>query len=306
MADFAQRRGLDVDSVKQSAGALKEVAAKYNEIAVDVALAAGGAVPGVGWAADAAALSRSLGKGDLWGAAFDVVGFLPGAGDAIKGAKVAVKAGKARRALNLLKSTVAKSFIKTESAAKAFWKSTGNPAAYKKARNAIKGCDGTAACKKRLADDYDKAAKLKGKQYGSTPRTYSQTTGKKNGDWIPADGRGDGRWRPADTPENAALLDAIKPRKTIDYENGFPKFDRYSKGEVKIPQTGDTGLDLSLATQMHRKKIGDPNWKIPEGYTWHHKEDGTTMQLVPSAINGNASHAGGQALFGTTSTGREF
>lgn len=40
---------------------------------------------------------------------------------------------------------------------------------------------------------------------------------------------------------------------------------------------------------------GRPEWrsKAPEGYTWHHNEDGRTMQLVPEDIHADFLHCGG-------------
>jgi len=35
----------------------------------------------------------------------------------------------------------------------------------------------------------------------------------------------------------------------------------------------------------------------PEGFTWHHVEDGTTMQLVPSDIHAATGHTGGFSLY---------
>ena len=34
----------------------------------------------------------------------------------------------------------------------------------------------------------------------------------------------------------------------------------------------------------------------PEGYTWHHVEDGKTMMLVPSDIHSAVRHTGGASL----------
>lgn len=71
MADFAGRRGLDVNDVKSTAGALKDISQKYGEFAVDAALAAGEALPPpFGTAADVASLGKSLGEGDWWGGSF--------------------------------------------------------------------------------------------------------------------------------------------------------------------------------------------------------------------------------------------
>jgi hypothetical protein len=45
----------------------------------------------------------------------------------------------------------------------------------------------------------------------------------------------------------------------------------------------------------------DPNHVVglsstPEGYVWHHVEDGKTMQLVPQGIHSKARHTGGTAV----------
>lgn len=95
------------------------------------------------------------------------------------------------------------------------------------------------------------------------------------------------------------------PKAGIEYENGFPKFDDFSAGEVSIPQTGIISKYLELSDELYRKQIGDPNWERPSDMAWHHVEDGS-MQMVPSSINTGFDHAGGQAWFGTTKTGREF
>ena len=34
----------------------------------------------------------------------------------------------------------------------------------------------------------------------------------------------------------------------------------------------------------------------PDGYVWHHVEDGKTMQLVPQDIHSQVGHTGGAAV----------
>lgn len=288
MADFAATRGLDVNDVKATANGLYDIGKKYGEFALDAGLAAGGALPPpFGTAADVASLGRSLSKGDWWGAMFDVIGFVPLLGDAVKGGRVLNKLSDLGRAVDELAAGAAKMFTKTEDTAKAFWASKKNMPAY---RDALKACDGTTKC-------LDKAALAKGQQYGSTPKSGAA------GQWNPPNGRGDGEWVPA---PGSDLADAIKPKTSITYENGFPQFGDFSGGSVKIPLSGNSDNDLKLADEMFRKQLKDPDWTRPAGTTWHHVEDGTTLQLVPSAVNGNARHAGGAALFGDTRTGGEF
>jgi len=280
MADFAKDYGVEADQVRKAGLELKDLSKQYGELGLDITLAAGGALPPpAGTIADVASLSKSIAKGDWWGAAFDLVGFVPLAGDAVKGGRVAWKLSDLRRVIDELTTGFAKTFSKTEDAASAFWASKKNMKAYKEA---LKDCTGRAACK-------DAAALKKGKQYEKTPKS-----GPGKGKWEPDTGRGDGEWVPE---PGSKLAEAIKPKTSINYENGFPKFDDFSKGEVKIPQTGSHSGDFKLSDEMYRKQIGDPKWKRPDGMTWHHKEDGTTMQLVPSNVNGNAGHYGGASLF---------
>jgi hypothetical protein len=220
-----------------------------------------------------------------------VIGFVPLLGDAVKGGRVLNKLADLGKAVDELAAGAAKLFGKTEDAAKAFWASKRNMEAY---RDALKACDGTTKC-------LDKAALHKGQQYGSTPKSGN------GGNWNPPNGRGDGEWVP---DAGSPLAEAIKPRTSVTYKDGFPVFDGpngFSQGSVKIPQTGDSGKDLTLADEMFKKQTGNADWTRPDGMTWHHKEDGTTMMLVPSAVNNNAGHAGGAALFNAErSTGREF
>ncbi|MGL5008948.1 MAG: hypothetical protein ACRC6I_03645, partial [Paracoccaceae bacterium] len=51
--------------------------AQIAEVGTDLALTACSAVPGVGIACDFASLGVSVARGDWWGAALDLVGFVP-------------------------------------------------------------------------------------------------------------------------------------------------------------------------------------------------------------------------------------
>ena len=73
-------------------------------------------------------------------------------------------------------------------------------------------------------------------------------------------------------------------------ENGFPDFTPYSKAEVKLGRlTGNYFKDAATAN----KAVGFKS--TPEGYVWHHVEDGKTMQLVPRDIHNATRHTGGSA-----------
>lgn len=87
---------------------------------------------------------------------------------------------------------------------------------------------------------------------------------------------------------------------SVDYKEGYPDFktSRPSSiypdggGSVEIEMKGDNN-DCRAARDAMRKKLGDPKWPgngemEPKDYTWHHSEDGTTMQLVKSSVHNKA------------------
>ena len=73
--------------------------------------------------------------------------------------------------------------------------------------------------------------------------------------------------------------------------DGFPDFRAAGvvKQEVKIKFSGNSKKDRREANKMASLA------KEPEGYTWHHHQDGTTMQLVPTDIHNATGHTGGIA-----------
>ncbi len=104
--------------------------------------------------------------------------------------------------------------------------------------------------------------------------------------------RGDGVWHP---------IDGSTP--PVKYENGFPDFSSVSEGSVEIPMRGnysknsDTG-DYGLAEQAYMDKYGEmPDGYFDDQFTWHHKEDGTTMELVPRDIHQANGHSGGVSMY---------
>ncbi len=132
----------------------------------------------------------------------------------------------------------------------------------------------------------------KGPQYKNTPTS-------DKGSWNPSDGRGDGVF----TPNNGGP--------PITYKNGFPDYSSFSKGDVEIPMRGNHSSDFTNADKAMREQLGDPNWKRPRDHTWHHKEDGVTMQLVPKNVHstgGGASspHMGGASMYGKGSQSTGF
>ena len=295
--DAARSKMLDAEKE------LADLTEKYGEIAADAGLAAASLLPPpAGTAADVISLGKSLITGDWGGALLDVVGFVPLAGDAIKaagkGTKLAKRMAQIEDAIKVAKAALARkraAFIAArKDAALKYWsdiKKKGK-AAYDEAikKASVKDCP----------DDF---AKLKGEHYQYNPKTG------KNGSWTGE--RGDGDWIPTKGSDLDKALDKFnksqKPPTTFDrvpYEGGFPKYDNFvyktpdgRAARVEIPQVGGR-KDFATADDAMREMLGDPDWVRPKGYTWHHKQDGVTMELVPTDIHGfpETGHAGGSSV----------
>lgn len=274
MSQALAKGGVDPAKTRTAWQELGQLQKKYGELALDASLAAGGALPPpFGTAADLVSLGKSLYTGDWGGALLDVVGFIPLAGDAAKAGKIANKLNDLRRAIDTATAGLNRSFQRTKEIAAKYWDDIAkkNRAEYE---NAIKKCT-TQECRQQ-------AALLKGPQYANTPKDGPK--GKWQGE------RGDGTWVP---------VDGSPP---IEYKNGFPDYSPFSLGDFDIPMRGDWHHDFDAATRAMREKLGDPNWELPDHLTWHHHENGTTMQLIPKSVHatgGGAStpHMGGAALY---------
>ncbi len=83
----------------------------------------------------------------------------------------------------------------------------------------------------------------------------------------------------------------------VTYRDGYPDFSnhKYSgsggKSEVQIDMTGKNSTDFKLANQ--EAGFGNSANAHPDGYTWHHHQDGKTMQLVNTDAHASAPHTGG-------------
>ncbi|MDA0954000.1 MAG: HNH endonuclease [Proteobacteria bacterium] len=87
---------------------------------------------------------------------------------------------------------------------------------------------------------------------------------------------------------NSHLAGSVHPKTGMPFDKaGFPDFSSVAKAEVKITQTGSRAGDFRAANEAAGFK------KTPEGYTWHHHQDGKTMQLVPRDIHSQTGHTGG-------------
>jgi hypothetical protein len=114
--------------------------------------------------------------------------------------------------------------------------------------------------------------------------TWSGTPG--NSDWTPPKG------------SRAAQYTGGKP---IPFHNGFPNFTEFALpgGDVNLPNMKGTSADFGAADAIAAKMTGMKNaaefkaWRQEAGYTWHHRENSTTMQLVPTPLHASIPHLGG-------------
>lgn len=276
MSAYLRNEGVDVNQTRTAFSEAQQLNQRYAELATDAGFAAGGALPPPwGTAVDVADIGRSVWGGQWGSALFGVIGLVPIVGDAAKGARIANRLNDVRRAVDAAGAGLARQFGRVKTAASKYWDDIArrNRQAYE---DAIRNC-ADRACRER-------AARLRGPQYNNTP------TSGPNGQWVGE--RGDSVWQPAGGGP------------PITYRNGFPDYSPHSAGNVEIPVTGDTRTDFRLADQAQRQRLGDPNWERPNTHTWHHVEDGTTMQLIPKdvhATGGGAStpHMGGASMYGS-------
>ena len=75
-------------------------------------------------------------------------------------------------------------------------------------------------------------------------------------------------------------------------KDGFPEFSSHAIKRIPL-ERGQKGNYTSDFTEANKKSGYS---KTPDGYTWHHHEDGITMELIPTAIHNAARHTGGTAV----------
>lgn len=276
MSSYLDAEGVNTAQTRTAYGELQQLNSQYGELAGDIGLAGASMLPPpAGTAADVVSIGRSLWKGNWGDALFDVVGLVPLGGDAIKGTRLANKLNDFRKALDVANSGMARALDGTKRAAAKYWDDI-TAANRQKYQDALDACDGTRACR-------ELAAAKKGKQYESTPKSG------KNGEWVGGE-RGDGVWQPANGSP------------AIPYKNGFPDYSGVREGAVDIPMRGnrsynsETG-DFGLAEDAYIKQNGS----LPAGYdegnfTWHHHENGVTMELVPTSSHSTSRHTGGVSV----------
>jgi uncharacterized protein RhaS with RHS repeats len=95
---------------------------------------------------------------------------------------------------------------------------------------------------------------------------------------------------PKTTPRNAHLAGNQHPKTGVPFDrDGYPDFKSggHVTTEVKSQQTGTRRGDFDSANRAAGYE------RTPEGMTWHHHQDGTTMQLVPRDVHAQTGHTGG-------------
>ena len=92
-------------------------------------------------------------------------------------------------------------------------------------------------------------------------------------------------------PINSKYAGQVHPSGVRFTNQGFPNFKPYAQAQVKLKGlTGIYATDAQLANQA----MGYPG--TPQGYVWHHVEDGVTMQLIPRSVHSSVPHTGGGAV----------
>ncbi|OSN02459.1 HNH endonuclease [Lonsdalea populi] len=295
-----------------------EMESQYSELIIDGGLAAAGAAPPpFGTAADVASLGRSLFKGDWSGAALDVLGLIPIAGDAAKAGKIAAKVEKVTEALSKAKAALnTKVFAATRKNAKKYWNELIARRKKEKLDNELGKCK-TEECKKLAREKFENDKSM---DPGRLPSS-------EKGTWVDKDGKpcppGTGIYKP-DPEKNKSLYEVVQKhgKEGIPFKDGHPDFsgfpplkdgktigDAGKPYQVEIDMKGN-GSDFSSARKAFSEKYGE---KLPKDQerlgTWHHEPDGVTMSLVDKnihtayknsetgSVNSGTPHVGGDSMW---------
>lgn len=118
--------------------------------------------------------------------------------------------------------------------------------------------------------------------------------------------------------KNAHLAGTVHPVTGVPFNaDGYAVFDGIAEVELPSDLIGPTVTDtaqMQYATRVLRNQLSIPgvadqftpaqldaiqagSEKIP-GLTWHHREDGVTLELVDEATHARTGHAGGREVTG--------
>ena len=219
---------------------------------------------------DVVGAGMSLARGDLVGAGLSLISIIPYAGDAIgktaKGARAAKRMNDLHRRISAAMSKVTKLRAARMQAA-----------ALERARR-MKAA--AAEFAKRETCPTCKISRQWDNRFGTKSPKEGWSGERANSMW-PAKG---------DTPERRKLLEATGG-KGIEFKDGYPDFSPYATQRVQIDMKGNYTSDFTQANQA--ANLGN----TPKGYTWHHHQDGVTMELVPTDIHRAVTpHTGGHSI----------
>lgn len=106
--------------------------------------------------------------------------------------------------------------------------------------------------------------------------------------------------------EDGTWIYTNKKGQTVSYPDGYPDFSEYAHPSVKpveieIASPTNRPLDYKNANiKAGLNKDSHPPvaslYEAPEGYTWHHHQDGKTMILVDKKVHREFTHAGGISI----------
>ena len=92
---------------------------------------------------------------------------------------------------------------------------------------------------------------------------------------------------PGMTLRNQALAGQKHPVTGIPYDKqGFPDFSGVAQATVRVPHSQNRSADFAAADRAAGFATR------PQNMTWHHHQDGYTMQLVPRGVHEATGHTG--------------
>lgn len=217
----------------------------------------------------------SLARGDYVGAALSLVSMVPYAGDALaktsKGARLSAKITKLGK--RILAKTARVKKLQAAAAEKA-------ATAVQKARSSV--------AKSKIAAKRKKCVtcKIKTSPFCTRLPAYGKWTTKNGTQGI----KGNSAWTPDPSTARAGEINKITKSKPIIYKDGYPDFSEYATQKVNIDMKGNYTSDFTNAN----KAAGLD--RTPEGMTWHHNQNGSTMEPIPSELHNNVPHTGGNSI----------
>lgn len=225
-------------------------------------------------------------RGDWVGAGLSLISAIPYVGDAVaktgKGAKLVAKLAE-------IEKRIADNTAKAKQIISNALKSDTAALRAKKA----------ASKAEKIEEALVKDCPIRGNEFG----THAPVEG-----WIGKPG--DSAWNPAEgvkNPERLEEIQSVLGDKKLQFKDGYPDFSPYAHkvempdgslvpARVEIEMKGVNGPDFKAANEAMAKKLGVNAYDAPDGFTWHHNQDGVTMELIPSELHNNVPHSGGASL----------